>query len=29
MLNVANMPHDPKEIERKSLEEIRFDWHEV
>ena len=29
MLNVANMPHDPKEIERKSLEEIRFDWQEV
>ena len=29
ILNVANMPHDPEEIERKSLEEIRFDWQEV
>ena len=29
MLNVANMLHDPKEIERKSLEEIQFDWQEV
>ena len=29
MLNVANMPHDPEETERKSLEEIRFNWQEV
>ena len=24
--NVANMPHDPEEVERKALNEIQFDW---
>ncbi len=26
LLNVADIPHDPAEIERKGLEEIAFDW---
>jgi len=26
LINVANIPHDPAEIERKGLEEIQFNW---
>ncbi|MHB1099241.1 MAG: dTDP-4-dehydrorhamnose 3,5-epimerase [Burkholderiales bacterium] len=26
LLNVADIPHDPDEIERKLIDEIRFDW---
>ena len=26
VLNLTNMPHDPAEVERKSMEEIRFNW---
>lgn len=26
LLNIADIPHDPEEIERKRLEEIKFDW---
>ena len=26
LLNIANMPHDPQEAERRSIEEIPFDW---
>ena len=28
VLNVANMPHDPAEVERKMKEEIHFKWRE-
>ena len=26
LLNIADIPHDPEEIERKNLDEIQFDW---
>ena len=26
LLNIANIPHDPYEIERKTLNEIQFKW---
>ena len=26
VLNLANLTHDPEEVERKSLNEIEFDW---
>lgn len=26
LMNVADIPHDPAEIERKSLDEIPFEW---
>ena len=26
VLNLANLPHDPTEVERKSLGEIEFEW---
>ena len=26
LLNVADLPHDPEEMERKEQEEIEFDW---
>jgi len=26
LLNVADIPHDPDEVERKGVEEIRFGW---
>jgi len=26
LMNVADIPHDPAEIERKGLEEIQFNW---
>ncbi|MDC0229394.1 dTDP-4-dehydrorhamnose 3,5-epimerase [Deltaproteobacteria bacterium] len=26
LLNIANIPHDPAEIDRKELDEIDFDW---
>ena len=26
VLNLANLPHGPAEVERKSLEEIQFNW---
>lgn len=26
VLNIANIPHDPDEIDRKELNEIAFDW---
>lgn len=26
LMNVADIPHDPAEIERKGLEDIAFDW---
>ena len=26
LMNVADIPHDPTEIERKGLEEIKFNW---
>ena len=28
VLNVANLPHDPAEVERKMKEEIHFKWRE-
>ena len=28
VLNVANLPHDPAEVERKMKEEIHFNWRE-
>ena len=28
ILNVANLPHDPAEVERKMKEEINFNWRE-
>ena len=28
ILNVANLPHDPAEVERKMKEEIHFNWRE-
>ena len=28
VLNVANLPHDPAEVERKMKEEIYFNWRE-
>ena len=27
LMNVADMEHDPDEVERKELSEIKFDWH--
>ena len=29
VLNLANLPHDPAELERKSREEILFNWQEA
>jgi len=29
ILNVANMEHDPDEVERLNLEQIVYDWHAV
>ena len=29
VLNLANLPHDPAELLRKSREEIRFNWQEA
>lgn len=26
LMNVADIPHDPAEIERKAVDEIQFDW---
>ena len=26
LLNIANIPHDPAEIDRKSVTEIKYDW---
>lgn len=26
LLNMADIPHDPEEVERKQLDEIGFDW---
>lgn len=26
LLNIADIPHDPGEVERKNLEEISYDW---
>ncbi len=26
LLNIADISHDPNEIERKSIEEIKYDW---
>lgn len=26
ILNVANIPHDPQEVERVGLAEINYDW---
>lgn len=26
ILNLANLPHDPAEVKRKSMEEIQFNW---
>lgn len=26
LLNIASMPHDPQESDRKSVDEIEFDW---
>ena len=26
VLNVASISHDPKEVDRKNLEEINFEW---
>lgn len=26
LLNIASIPHDPDEIERKGIDEIEFDW---
>ena len=26
LLNVASIPHDPNEVERRSLEEIDYNW---
>ena len=26
ILNLANLPHDPKEIDHKSIDEIQFNW---
>ena len=28
VLNMSSIPHDPEEVERKDLREIRFDWRE-
>ena len=28
VLNLANLPHDPAEVERKTREEIQFEWSE-
>ena len=28
VLNLANLPHDPAEIERKSIDDIEFNWRE-
>lgn len=27
VLNIANIAHDPDEVERKAVSEIAFDWH--
>lgn len=29
LLNIANIPHDPYEIERKTLNEIQFNWQKL
>lgn len=29
LLNVADIPHDPGEVERKAMEEIRFEWEKI
>ena len=29
VLNLANLPHDPSEVERKSREGIQFNWQEA
>lgn len=26
LMNIADIPHDPAEIERKAVDEIQFDW---
>jgi dTDP-4-dehydrorhamnose 3,5-epimerase len=26
MMNVADIPHDPTEIERKTMDQIKYDW---
>ena len=26
LMNVADLPHDPNEVLRKSVEEIQYDW---
>ncbi|SVC74059.1 uncharacterized protein METZ01_LOCUS326913 [marine metagenome] len=26
VLNIASIPHDPREVDRKNLDEIDFDW---
>ena len=26
LMNVADIPHDPKEVERKTINEIKFNW---
>jgi dTDP-4-dehydrorhamnose 3,5-epimerase len=26
LLNIANIEHDPDEVERKNIEQIKFDW---
>ena len=29
LLNIANIPHDPNEVEHKAKEEIVFDWNRI
>jgi len=29
LLNIADIAHDPNEVERKALDEIEFDWMEI
>jgi dTDP-4-dehydrorhamnose 3,5-epimerase len=26
LLNIANIPHSPEEVDRKKIDEIQFDW---
>ena len=29
VLNVSNILHDPNEVERKSIDEIKFEWNSI
>ena len=29
LLNIANIMHNPKEVDKKNIEEIKFNWKEI